>query len=513
MFPRKIPASAATSSIRIPSRIPSLFVISAIFSLLPGTAAPQDARQVAEPKIPASCAVLSAQLTATDNKLAEADESKSDAERIQSAINRCKPGMAVELRPTPEKFAFLAKIGRKPIPERNAFLSGPLELREGVTLLIDKGTTLYASRNPKDYETTRGLCGIIAPEEAGGCRPLISVPAKNAAVMGDGVIDGRGGVELQGFDYSWWQMAREAAPGAKRYNSMKLIAADHADGFILYRITLHNAPNVHVGVNATDGFTAWGVHILTPTLAGTDARNTDGIDPANSSNITVTKSWIQNQDDGVALKGGVTRMSVLDNHFYYGHGMSVGSDTTKGDSFLLVDGLTLDHTSSGIRIKSNPARGGPVHDLLYQNICMRDVQVPIAISPFYDNKTIDAFVDPNIPGDRIPDYKRIALRDVTDINPGEVLIAGKDAAHATEVALSNVNIVGIRPDQVHAQFANIAIGRRGANFLPGGTGVVVTQAAKPAAVAGQSLAASAVPNSPTPATAPYPCDGKFPPMQ
>lgn len=505
MFPPKSHAAATRFPLHTRSMAPVL--MGAMLALATGAAFPQDTRQVAEPKIPQTCVAISAQLTAADNKLAEVDESRSDTERIQAAINRCKQGMAVELRTTPEKFAFLAKIGRKPIPERNAFLSGPLELRAGVTLLIDKGATLYASRNPKDYETTVGLCGIIAPEEGGGCRPLISAQVKNAGVMGDGAIDGRGGVELQGFDYSWWQMAREAATGDKRYNSMKLIVADHADGFVLYRIALHNAPNAHVAVNATDGFTAWGVHIQTPTLPGTDARNTDGIDPSNSTNITIVRSWIDNQDDNVALKGGVTRMSVLDNHFYNGHGMSIGSDTTKGDSFLLVDGLTLDGTSSGIRIKSNPARGGAVHDLVYQNICMRNVQAPIAISPFYENKKVDGFVDPNIPGDRIPDYKRITLRNVTDLTAGDVLIAGKDAAHATEARLSNVNITGIRPDQVHAQFANITFGRGGANFTPNGTGVTVAQAAK------AQIAAGAASNAATPAVAPYSCEGKFPAMQ
>ena len=491
----------------------------------------QDTRQVAEPKIPPSCKVLHAELTAIDNKLAEEEESKSDTERLQSALNDCKPGMAVELRPATERFTFLARITRKPVVERNAFLTAPIKLREGVTLLIDKGVTLYGSRNPKDYETTPGLCGIITDEAGGGCRPLISVEnAKNAAIMGDGIIDGRGDAELFGYDYSWWRMARAATLGNRHYNSTRLIVANHADGFILYRITLHNAPNYHVGVVNTNGFTAWDVHIQTPTVIGTDARNTDGIDPGSSTNITIAHSWIDNGDDNIAIKTGVTHMSVLDNHFYNGHGMSIGSDTYSGDSNLLVDGLTLDHTTSGIRIKSNNSRGGIVKDLLYRNICMRNVQVPISISPFYDNKTIDAFVDPNIQGDRIPTYKRITLRNITALTPGDVLIAGKDAAHLTAVTLDNVNILGIKPEQVHAQFANITMGPHGANFTPTGNGVTVTAAAvvvagaKPAAGTANPKPASGAAvgtantkparaaSSAAPA-APYGCDGKFLPMQ
>ena len=79
--------------------------------------------------------------------------------------------------------------------------------------------------------------------------------------------------------------------------------------------------------------------------------------------------------------------------------MSIGSETNTGVSALLVDGLTEDHTTSGIRIKSNATRGGLVENLTYKNICMRDVGVPIAISPYYNNQTIEGFVDPGIKGD------------------------------------------------------------------------------------------------------------------
>ena len=54
----------------------------------------------------------------------------------------------------------------------------------------------------------------------------------------------------------------------------------------MYRITLHNSPNFHVSVGQTNGFTAWGVHLLTPVDKKLDARNTDGIDPSGSTNVT-----------------------------------------------------------------------------------------------------------------------------------------------------------------------------------------------------------------------------------
>ena len=96
---------------------------------------------------------------------------------------------------------------------------------------------------------------------------------KNAAIMGEGVIDGRGGARVVGHDYSWWQMARAAEPKQLRYYSSRLIVASHADSLVIYGITLHNSPNFHVAVNNTDGFTAWGVHLQTPTVAGRRAQH------------------------------------------------------------------------------------------------------------------------------------------------------------------------------------------------------------------------------------------------
>lgn len=347
-----------------------------VVAMIAATAWGQDTRQVTEPKIPPSCIKLPAQLRAVDDKIAEVDEGRLDTERIQKALDTCKAGMAVELETA---------------SGNNAFLSGPLEMRSGVTLLVDKGVTLYGSRDAAVYESvdesraadaTPGLCGTIAtgappavfpaPQRRapvrGGCRPLISVMnAKDVGIMGDGVIDGRGYAQILHKDYSWWQMSRRAEPKNERYFTPRMIVASHADGLVLYRITLHNSTNFHVSVNGTNGFTAWGVHLLTPTTRGMDARNTDGIDPGSSTNITVTHSWIDNGDDNIAIKTGTTHMSVLDNHFYNGHGMSIGSETFSGDSYLLVDGLTEDHTTSGIRIKSNATRGGLVHDAVYRN--------------------------------------------------------------------------------------------------------------------------------------------------
>src|SRR6266702_3166893 len=96
--------------------------------VIASTAIAQDSRTVTEPKIPPFCATLEARLVSTDGGIASADESKLDTERIQKAIDSCGKGKGVALQMH---------------GDANAFLSGALELREGVALVVDKGVTLY----------------------------------------------------------------------------------------------------------------------------------------------------------------------------------------------------------------------------------------------------------------------------------------------------------------------------------------------------------------------------------
>lgn len=377
----------------------------------------QDTRTVTEPTIPPICTTLTAQLTATANGIDPADESKLDTTRIQDAIDHCGKGQAVALQ------AEGAKI---------AFLSGPIELREGVTLLIQKGSTLYASRDPKLYETSPGSCGIVSPTR-NGCKPLISVShASGAAIMGDGTIDGRGGAKLLNQNITWWDLAEQArTPGAGGQQVPRILVANYADNFTLYRITLKNSPNFHVVYNHGDGFTVWGLKIDTPKRL---ARNTDGVDPGASKNITITHSYIRTGDDNVAIKGGpggVTNMTVIHNHFYWGHGMSIGSETDGGVSSIRVTDLSLDGPDSGIRIKSMGTRGGLVHDIIYDDVCIRNSPRPIDLSAAYA-------ANGPVTGNSPPTFRDITLHNVRVSGGGKILFDGYDKDHRIAVHLDNV---------------------------------------------------------------------------
>lgn len=150
----------------------------------------QDSRAVTEPRFPGTtCAPLQARL---GGPITESDEGNLDTKRVQRTIDSCPSGQSVVLAPD---------------NARTAFLSGSLSLRSGVTLVISKGVTLYASRDPRVFDVKPGTCGIVT-ESSRGCKPLLGgVKSRNAAVMGEGTIDGRGGANLLGQSVSWWDLA------------------------------------------------------------------------------------------------------------------------------------------------------------------------------------------------------------------------------------------------------------------------------------------------------------------
>jgi polygalacturonase len=405
----------------------------------------QDTRVVTEPKIPPSCVVLKAELS---KGFGLADESKPDTARVQAAIDGCDTGKAVEF----------ANDGGK-----NAFLIGPINMRAGVTLAVDKGVTVYGSRTPKDYEMAPGSCGIN--NEKTGCRALIA--GKNtphSGIMGDGVIDGRGGAKMivdgKETGHTWWDLGF-AAKTEGHQQVPRLLQMDQSDDFTLYRITLKNAAMFHVSYSHGDGFTIWGLKIDTPE----HSPNTDGVDPSASKNITMAYSYIRDGDDNIAIKGGaepgLRNMTVIHNHFYYGHGMSIGSETTAGVSQLRVTDLSLDGTTQGIRIKSQQAYGGLVHDAVYEDVCIRGSKIPIMLDTNYS-------ANPKPGQGLIPVFKDITLKNVRVAGGGKIQLNAFDATHRIGITFDGVTLDSPSAYKFEVNHADIIYGPGPVNFMISG---------------------------------------------
>nr|ANJ43652.1 glycoside hydrolase family 28 [Sipyloidea sipylus] len=374
----------------------SSVVITLLLAVLQAVVA-KDLRTVTEPKIPSACSSLSG-------------TGKDETSTIQKALTSCAKGKALHLA-------------------SGTFLSGPLTIPSGVSLWVDSGVVLKASTNPNDYDEGKNTCGTL-DSSGSGCKPFITIKgATGTGIYGKGTIDGQGGQTMTGKSESWWELARDAQTKKKKQNAPRLIQIDNSKDITLYLITLKNSPNFHVASKSTNGFTAWGVTINTP---GT-ARNTDGIDPMGSQNITIAHCNIATGDDNVAIKAGnaaTKHVSILNNKFGVGHGMSIGSEVNYGVSDVTVTTLTLDGTTNGLRIKSDKSRGGLVTGVTYSGVCMHNVKNPIVLDTQYSSAS----------GSHIPTFKGITFSNVKVLTAGTFTFDGISDSNPVEATMSNVHI-------------------------------------------------------------------------
>jgi polygalacturonase len=427
-----------------------------------------DTRSVSQPSVPGTvCATLTSGLQMASRTSSTANETTPpDTSRIQAALDSCKQSgsgqVAVKLVAADST--------------HTAFLTGPLTVHQGEVLLLDSGVTLYGSLNPANYQISgKPTCGTVA-SSSGGCKPLITVSGANAGVEAvrsssgsQGRIDGRGDLDILGTSTSWWDLATEAKNDGGNQNNPRMIQANSSDNFTLYDIDLLNSPNFHVSYSG-NGFTAWGVRIKTPATA----RNTDGIDPAGATNVTIADSYIQDGDDGIAIKGGSaasSNITVENDHFYGTHGISIGSETNSGVSNVLFENNTLSGTDSsgnasgsanGIRIKSSAANGGTVKQITYDATCLTKVKYPLVFDTHYSDGT----------GSYTPYFTDIVVNGVkssSSVSGATSTYVGLDSGHPLGLTLENVSLDATA---YTASYANI--GLYDSDVTPSGTGVTTS---------------------------------------
>lgn len=296
------------------------------------TLATGDTRTVRQPAPPLPCQTLYAQFSST-LRGTPPDTSIDDTARVQAALTACA---------NTGKSVVLAASG-----SNNAFFTGSLNVA-GEGLTIKSGVTLFGNTS---YVNSA---------------QMILVSGTNASIFGPGAIDGRGDIY---------------APTGK---TPRLVQAKNITNFNIANVTLTQALHPNLYVEGGNGFTAWGITILTPA----DRKNADGIDIDSMTNASVINSTINAGDDGVALKtnsGDISNITVAGNRVYGSHGLSVGSILNNTVSNILFSnnyvygmdqmGTQVSGTvdAQGIVIKTDPCQL-TVKDVSYVNTCMTGVK-------------------------------------------------------------------------------------------------------------------------------------------
>ncbi len=315
------------------------------------------------------------------------------------------------------------------------FLSGPLTLASKINLQIDSGGELqmlpygtYPFTGSGDNDTDGVYASFIT------CTSLT-----NVEVSGAGSIDGQGS--------PWWTAFDNNSSQTRPYG---MINFSKCTDVAVIGVTLTNPPNTHIDFSSEcSNVTINGITINTPV-----SPNTDGID-MSAENALIENSSIADGDDNIAIGGTAgqasSNVTITNDTFGIGHGLSIGSYTEAGISGLTVSNCTFNGTTAGIRLKSERGRGGLVENLIYTNITMTNVEYPININSYYNVGSVPS--TPTDPAQAVtsttPIWQNITISNLTSTTTsGESnysgsycgIIWGLPEQPVANVTLTNVQI-------------------------------------------------------------------------
>ncbi len=300
--------------------------------------------------------------------------------------------------------------GRVTVPAGQTFLTGAIELKSGVNLVVEDEARLEFAFEPSLYpivETSwEGLdCYNLSP-----C--IYAFRAHDIAITGRGTIDGGGNRE------TWWPWCGATKYGWKegtvsqklggRSRLLKngedgepmvdgkgrrsvlrtfratdgmrpqLIGFNQCERVLIEDVTLLRSPFWVIHPLKCTDVTVKGVHI------NNDGPNGDGCDPESCDRVLIEDCFFNTGDDCIAIKSGRNRdgrtrampsqnIIVRNCEMKNGHGgVVIGSEISGGCRNVFAHNCTMDspHLDRVLRIKTNSCRGGVI-----ENIFVRDIKV------------------------------------------------------------------------------------------------------------------------------------------
>jgi len=326
----------------------------------------------------------------------------------------------------------------------STYLTGSIFVKSGVTLDVGKGVTLMGSQRLEDYpEMPTRIAGIEMVWPAA----LVNVyEQKNAAITGEGTIDGNGKI----FWDSYWALRKIDEPKGLRWASdydakrPRLMQIYKSSGVKLGGLTLRRSGFWTVHICYSEDVTVDGVTIRNN--EGGHGPSTDGIDIDSSKKILVAHVDIENNDDALCLKAGrdadglrVNRPTedvvIRDSIIRVGAaGVTFGSETSGGFRNIEIYNLkTLKGVPAGILFKSSRMRGGFGENIRIHDIVMEDTPTVIRFTmdwnPSYSYAKIpDGLKD-------VPPYYAVLATPVPE---------GKGIAHFHDIHIWNVKATGAK---------------------------------------------------------------------
>jgi polygalacturonase len=300
------------------------------------------------------------------------------------------------------------------------WLTGPIVLKSGVNLHLQKGALLQFTDDFTQYPLVRGNWEGLP--QMRNQSPLSAEGATNIAITGLGIIDGAGdawrmvkkdkltesnwkkllasGGELSDDKKTWYPSASSKLGSTMKnpgeitpekspafYESVKdflrpnLLVFTNCKKVLLEGVTFQNSPAWCLHPLMCEDLTVRNISVKNPWYA----QNGDGIDVESCRNVLIEGSTFDVGDDGICIKSGrdaagrkrgmpTENVIVRNNTVYHAHGgFVVGSEMSGGARNIYVDNNTFIGTDIGIRFKTTRGRGGVVENIWINNTYMKDI--------------------------------------------------------------------------------------------------------------------------------------------
>lgn len=356
------------------------------------------------------------------------------------------------------------------------YLTGSLFVGNNVNLHIAKGVTLIGSQDISHYQQ---IDTRVAGIEMKWTSALINIIGKkNAAISGDGVVNGRGKVYWD----KYWQMRKEYEAKGLRWivdydceRPRGILIAECQDvtvrDIVLYQPgfwSLHVLYSRHITVDNV---------IISNNIEG-HGPSTDGIDIDSSEYILVQNSNINCNDDNFCLKAGrdsdglrVNRpcQYVVIRDCVAGSGgglITCGSETSGGIRHIVAYRMKGIGTTCGLRFKSTCQRGGIIEHIYLSDIEMEGVKRPFVVDlnwhPAYStSKLPKGYNQKNLPlhwkkmlqpvslEQGTPTFRNITLSNISATGAQSCIdVVGIESSPIQSFVLHNVNLSGSKAGKV-----------------------------------------------------------------
>lgn len=384
--------------------------------------------------------------------------------------------------------------GRLVVPP-GIWLTGPIKLRSGIELHLQRGALLQFSGDYKLYPLA--VIDMKGEKEVDSVSPISGENQENVAITGQGIIDGGGDAwrpvkKGKLGDSDWkalvrsggvlnakgdaWFPSREVMNGEKiveqlrKKNSLNLEDYEPAHQFLrpkmlrligckrvlLEGVTFQNPPNWTLNPALCEDVSILDVMVHNSPVA----QNSDALDLESCRRAVIRDCTFDAGDDGICIKSGKdaagrrigapTEDVLIEGcTVYHAHGgFTIGSEMSGGVRNVRVDNCTFIGADIGLRFKSTRGRGGVVEKIFISNIRMKDIRGDaINFNMFYGGKApldeAGTGAGTNFPPvtEETPQFRDIHIEDVICRGAQKaIVLEGLPEMPIRDISLNNVSI-------------------------------------------------------------------------